>query len=162
MLRPILPEDEPRHLEFDNSLSDEDRYKRYFGVRSRMTHEEMAVLTQIDYSREMAFIATTMTADGEELTLGAVRASIDPDNTEAEFAMAVRSNYQGIGLGKLLLEKLIAYYKTNNTPFLMGFTMFENRNMANLAKSLGFTVSFDMEEHLIKMHMDLRTKAEDK
>lgn len=58
MLRPILPEDEPKHLAFDNSLSDEDRYKRYFGVRSKMTHEEMAVLTQIDYAREMAFIAT--------------------------------------------------------------------------------------------------------
>ncbi|GGP60556.1 protein lysine acetyltransferase [Shewanella algicola] len=158
MLRPILPEDEPKHLEFDNSLSDEDRYKRYFGMRSRMTHEEMAVLTQIDYAREMAFIATTTTTKGEELTLGAVRASIDPDNTEAEFAMAVRSDYQGIGLGKLLLEKLITYYKNNNTLYLTGFTMFENRNMASLAKSLGFTVSFDMEEHLIKMHMDLENK----
>ncbi|QIR14493.1 bifunctional acetate--CoA ligase family protein/GNAT family N-acetyltransferase [Shewanella aestuarii] len=153
MLRPILPEDEPRHMDFDNALSDEDRYKRYFGVRSKMTHEEMAVLTQIDYSREMAFIATTKLEDGQELTLGAVRASTDPDNTEAEFAMAVRTDYQGIGLGKRLLEKLIHYYQNNDTPVLTGFTMFENRNMANLAKSLGFEVSFDMEEHLIKMHM---------
>ena len=153
MLRPILPEDEPKHMDFDNALSEEDRYKRYFGVRSKMTHEEMAVLTQIDYSREMAFIATTKLADGQELTLGAVRASTDPDNTEAEFAMAVRTDYQGIGLGKRLLEKLIHYYRGNNTPVLTGFTMFENRNMANLAKSLGFEVTFDMEEHLIKMHM---------
>ncbi|QSX42475.1 bifunctional acetate--CoA ligase family protein/GNAT family N-acetyltransferase [Shewanella cyperi] len=155
MLRPILPEDEPKHLAFDNSLSDEDRYKRYFGVRQRMTHEEMAVLTQIDYAREMAFIATTREANGEDMTLGAVRASIDPDNTEAEFAMAVRGDFQGIGLGKLLLEKLIHYYLDNGTQVLSGFTMFENRAMANLAKSLGFTVTFDMEEHLIKMHMDL-------
>ncbi|GGI85386.1 bifunctional acetate--CoA ligase family protein/GNAT family N-acetyltransferase [Shewanella gelidii] len=155
MLRPILPEDEPKHMAFDNSLSDEDRYKRYFGVRSRMTHEEMAVLTQIDYSREMAFIATVTNEDGEEVTLGAVRASIDPDNTEAEFAMAVRGNYQGQGLGRLLLEKLTRYYKTTGTKVLTGFTMFENRSMANLAKNLGFQVEFDMEEHLIKMHMDL-------
>ncbi len=155
MLRPILPEDEPKHLAFDNSLSDEDRYKRYFGVRSRMTHEEMAVLTQIDYSREMAFIATITNEEGEETTLGAVRASIDPDNTEAEFAMAVRGNYQGQGLGRLLLEKMVRYYKTNGTQVLTGFTMFENRSMANLAKSLGFKVEFDMDEHLIKMHMDL-------
>ena len=156
MLRPILPEDEPKHLAFDNSLSDEDRYKRYFGVRSKMTHEEMAVLTQIDYAREMAFIATTKGVDGDDITLGAIRASIDPDNTEAEFAMAVRSDHQGIGLGKLLLEKLITYYKTNDTEVLTGFTMFENRNMASLAKSLGFTVTFDMEEHLIKMDMQLK------
>ncbi|MBT1445464.1 acetate--CoA ligase family protein [Shewanella sp. JM162201] len=154
-LRPILPEDEPKHLAFDNSLSDEDRYKRYFGARQRMTHEEMAVLTQIDYAREMAFIGTALDDKGEEYTLGAVRASIDPDNTEAEFAMAVRSDHQGLGLGKLLLEKLIRYYLGNETPVLTGFTMIENRNMANLARSLGFTVTFDMEEHLIKMHMDL-------
>ncbi|WOT06702.1 bifunctional acetate--CoA ligase family protein/GNAT family N-acetyltransferase [Shewanella youngdeokensis] len=157
MLRPILPEDEPKHLAFDNSLSDEDRYKRYFGVRSKMTHEEMAVLTQIDYAREMAFIATAKGEDGEDITLGAIRASIDPDNTEAEFAMAVRSNHQGQGLGKLLLEKLIRYYKANNTPVLTGFTMFENRNMASLAKGLGFEVTFDMEERLIKMHMPLKS-----
>ncbi|MCL1143122.1 bifunctional acetate--CoA ligase family protein/GNAT family N-acetyltransferase [Shewanella gaetbuli] len=156
MLRPILPEDEPKHMDFDNALSDEDRYKRYFGVRSKMTHEEMAVLTQIDFSREMAFIATTKLEDGQELTLGAVRASTDPDNTEAEFAMAVRTDYQGIGLGKRLLEKLIHYYRHNDTPVLTGFTMFENRNMANLAKSLGFDVSFDMDEHLIKMHMEFK------
>ncbi|MCG9696608.1 acetate--CoA ligase family protein [Shewanella sp. Isolate11] len=156
MLRPILPEDEPKHLAFDNSLSDEDRYKRYFGVRSKMTHEEMAVLTQIDYAREMAFIATAKAEDGDDITLGAIRASIDPDNTEAEFAMAVRSDHQGLGLGKLLLEKLIAYYKTNDTQVLTGFTMFENRNMASLAKSLGFSVTFDMEEHLIKMDMQLK------
>ena len=156
MLRPILPEDEPKHLAFDNSLSDEDRYKRYFGVRSKMTHEEMAVLTQIDYAREMAFIATAKGEDGEEITLGAIRASIDPDNTEAEFAMAVRSDHQGQGLGKLLLEKLIDYYKANDTEVLTGFTMFENRSMANLAKRLGFTVTFDMEEHLIKMDMALK------
>ncbi|WP_394129952.1 bifunctional acetate--CoA ligase family protein/GNAT family N-acetyltransferase [Shewanella maritima] len=156
MLRPILPEDEPKHIDFDNSLSDEDRYKRYFGVRAKMTHEEMAVLTQIDYSREMAFIATMESEDGQEVTLGAVRASIDPDNTEAEFAMAVRSNYQGVGLGRVLLEKLIRYYKNNDTEVLTGFTMFENRSMANLAKSLGFTVSFDMEEQLIKMEMPLK------
>ncbi|QFU22682.1 bifunctional acetate--CoA ligase family protein/GNAT family N-acetyltransferase [Shewanella eurypsychrophilus] len=156
MLRPILPEDEPKHLAFDNSLSDEDRYKRYFGVRSKMTHEEMAVLTQIDYAREMAFIATAKDNDGDDITLGAIRASIDPDNTEAEFAMAVRSDHQGQGLGRLLLEKLIAYYKDNDTELLTGFTMFENRSMANLAKRLGFSVTFDMEEHLIKMDMRLK------
>jgi acetyltransferase len=154
MIRPILPEDEPQHLIFDNALSAEDRYLRYFGVRSAMTHEEMAVLTQIDYAREMAFIAT-YDKDGEIITLGAVRASIDPDNTEAEFAMAVRSDYQGLGLGKLLLQKIIGYYQQQGTERLTGYTMFNNQNMASLAKSLGFIVSFDMEEQLIKMEMPL-------
>ncbi|MFQ6372351.1 GNAT family N-acetyltransferase [Shewanella sp. YIC-542] len=160
MLRPILPEDEPKHLAFDNSLSDEDRYKRYFGMRSPMTHEEMAVLTQIDYAREMAFIATIKDESGDDITLGAIRASIDPDNTEAEFAMAVRSSHQGIGIGKLLLEKLIRYFRDAGTQVLTGYTMFENRNMASLAKSLGFSVTFDMEERLIHMQMQLSAPQE--
>ncbi|MCL2914927.1 bifunctional acetate--CoA ligase family protein/GNAT family N-acetyltransferase [Shewanella corallii] len=154
-LRPILPEDEPSHHEFDSSLTAEDRYKRYFGVRAPMTHDEMAVLTQIDYAREMAFIATSKQPDGTEKTLGAVRATIDPDNTDAEFAMAVRSDHQGLGIGRLLLEKLIRYYRQNGTGAISGYTMFENRNMASLAKSLGFKVTFDMEEQLIYMHMPL-------
>ncbi|QDF67016.1 bifunctional acetate--CoA ligase family protein/GNAT family N-acetyltransferase [Shewanella sp. SNU WT4] len=155
MLRPILPEDEPKHLIFDNSLSAEDRYKRYFGVRAAMTHEEMAVFTQIDYAREMAFIAIDTDEHGEEITLGAVRASIDPDNTDAEFAMAVRSDYQGLGIGRLLLEKLIVFFTNKQTKSISGYTMIENRNMANLAKSLGFSVTFDLEDRLIHMHKPL-------
>ncbi|MBV7316358.1 bifunctional acetate--CoA ligase family protein/GNAT family N-acetyltransferase [Shewanella sp. NIFS-20-20] len=155
MLRPILPEDEPKHMVFDNSLSAEDRYKRYFGVRAAMTHEEMAVLTQIDYAREMAFIAIDTDANHEEITLGAVRASIDPDNVDAEFAMAVRSDYQGLGLGRMLLEKLMEYFTQKGTQSMSGYTMIENRNMANLAKTLGFSVTFDLEERLIFMHKKL-------
>lgn len=152
LMRPILPEDEPNHLAFDNSLSAEDRYKRYFGVRSAMTHEEMAVLTQIDYAREMAFIAVDQSKQ-TEVTLGAIRATIDPDNIEAEFAMAVRTNYQGQGIGRLLLVKLIEYYRTKQTKKLTGYTMLSNRNMASLAKQLGFKVTTDVEDGLIYMEL---------
>ncbi len=159
LVRPILPEDEPKHQDFDSSLSAEDRYKRYFGERARMTHEEMVLLTQIDYDREMAFIAVELDERGESKTLGVVRASTDPDNTEAEFAMAVRSDQQGVGLGRILLDKLIRYYQDNGTQSLMGFTMLQNKGMSELAKKLGFKVAIQLEDGLIEMHLDLKPQA---
>jgi acetyltransferase len=154
LLRPIRPEDEATHQEFDNALNKEDRYKRYFGERPRFSHEQMARLTQIDYEREMAFIATAKTATGFE-TLGVVRAQRDFDNVEAEFAIAIRSDLKNSGLGTRLLEKMVNYCRDRGTQELKGFTMLENSGMANLARKLGFTVQYDRDEGVMNMHMVL-------
>ena len=57
LLRPIRPEDEPAHKQFVRQVSDEDRYKRFFADVGELGHEELARMTQIDYDREMAFVA---------------------------------------------------------------------------------------------------------
>ncbi|MCP4323242.1 MAG: bifunctional acetate--CoA ligase family protein/GNAT family N-acetyltransferase [Alteromonadales bacterium] len=155
LVRPITAEDEVRHQLFDAALTEEDRYKRYFSQRGKMSHEEMAILTQIDYEREMAFIAVRIDESGEQETLAVVRASIDPDNIDAEFAMIVRSDLQGLGLGKILLDKLIRYQKTKGTTYLTGMTMLSNVGMATLAKKLGFEVERDIEEGVINMCLNL-------
>lgn len=155
LLRPITAEDEARHQTFDAALSEEDRYKRYFSPRGRMSHEEMALLTQIDYEREMAFIAVRINELNEQETLAVVRASIDADNIDAEFAMIVRSDLQELGLGKLLLDKLIRYQRAKGTTYLTGMTMLSNVGMASLAKKLGFEVQRDIEEGIINMSMRL-------
>ena len=112
LLRPIRPEDELNLQAFDNSQSKEDRYKRYFAELPQFSHEQMARLTQIDYEREMAFVAVANNAQGDEEILGVVRAQRDPDNTFAEFAMAIRSDLKGIGLGARMLKKMIDYLKS--------------------------------------------------
>lgn len=154
LLRPIRPEDETTHQAFDNALSREDRYKRYFGERPQFSHEQMARLTQIDYEREMAFIATAKTVNGFE-TLGVVRAQRDIDNTEAEFAIAIRSDMKNTGLGTRLLEKMVNYCREQGTHELKGSTMLENSGMANLARKLGFTVKYDSDEGVINMYINL-------
>ena len=156
LVRPIIAEDEARHQLFDAALTEEDRYKRYFSQRGKMSHEEMAILTQIDYEREMAFIAVRIDENNELETLAVIRASIDPDNIDAEFAMIVRSDLQGLGLGKILLDKLIRYQKTKGTTYLSGMTMISNVGMATLAKKLGFVVKRDIEEGVINMSLQLQ------
>jgi acetyltransferase len=100
----------------------------------------MARLTQIDYEREMAFIATATNASGREETLGVVRAVADPDNQEAEFAITVRSDLKGGGLGELLMRKLIHHFQSRGTRRMVGEVLKENERMLELARELGFEV----------------------
>lgn len=155
LLRPIRSEDELNLQAFDNSQSKEDRYKRYFAELPQFSHEQMARLTQIDYAREMAFVAVAHNNHKQEEILGVVRVQIDPDNTQAEFAMAVRSELKGIGLGARLLQKMIDYCRSQGTQEIVGCTMLENSGMANLARKLGFTVKYNREDGLIDMTLAL-------
>lgn len=139
ILRPIRPEDEAQHLAFLEKLDPIDVRMRVFHSRRSIERSELARLTQIDYEREMAFIATTQTATGEE-TLGVVRATCDPDNIEAEFGIVVRSDLKGGGLGERLMQKLICYLRARGTQRLVAQVLRENTRMIELAKRLEFDI----------------------
>ena len=126
VLRPIRPEDEPQHRAFVEQLAPGDLRLRFFYVRRELPRSELARLAQIDYAREMAFVAVRPDADGKEQTLGVVRATADPDNIEAEFAIVVRSDLKGRGLGHLLLDKMIRYLRSRGTERVVGFVLHEN------------------------------------
>jgi acetyltransferase len=141
-LRPIRADDEPRHREFLSQVTPDDLRLRVFHSRRSIEHSELARLTQIDYDREMAFIAT-LAADGEEKageeqTLGVARAICDPDNQDAEFGILVRSDLHGQGLGGLLMHKLITHLRERGTQRLVGTVLKENISMLKLARALGF------------------------
>ncbi|WP_445402130.1 bifunctional acetate--CoA ligase family protein/GNAT family N-acetyltransferase [Zobellella sp. An-6] len=150
LLRPILPEDEPAHKEFVAHVSDEDRYKRFF-ADVVIGHEELAHMTQIDYDREMAFVAVAGNGD----ILGVVRAVSDPDNSDAEFAVLVRSDLKGVGLGRLLMEKIIRYARQRGLHSLSGITMPSNRGMVVLARKLGFKVTMHLEDGIVELRLAL-------
>jgi acetyltransferase len=142
-LRPIRPEDEAQHRRFLEQLNPEDIRLRVFYSRRTIEHSELARLTQIDYAREMAFVATRPTAgDGEE-TLGTVRALVDPDNITAEFGVIVRSDLKGTGLGHRLMVKIIEYLRAHGTQRIVGTVLRENTGMLELARSVGFQESAD-------------------
>jgi acetyltransferase len=137
-LRPIRPEDEPQHRAFLELLDPEDIRLRVFYSRRSIEHSELARLTQIDYAREMAFIATRHIEGNGEETLGTVRATVDPDNHTAEFGVIVRSDLKGSGLGHRLMEKMILHLRARGTQRLVGTVLRINRGMLELAANLGF------------------------
>jgi acetyltransferase len=138
LVRPIRPEDEARHRAFAMQLAPEDIRLRFFSVRRELPRSELARLVQIDYDREMAFVALEAQPDGSLRTLGVVRAVADPDNVEAEFAIILGADAQGQGLGQRLLEKMVRYLQHHGTQRLVAVVLRENTAMRELATRSGF------------------------
>ena len=159
-LRPIRPEDEAQHLAFLQRLDDEDIRMRVFYSRRSIEHTELARLTQIDYAREMAFVAVATEGEGtacQAQTLGVVRAVADPDNIDAEFGITVRSDLKGGGLGELLMRKMISYLRTLGTRRLVATVLPQNVRMRQLARLLGFVEDgAQPDRDTIAIHLDLQ------
>ncbi|MCX4144035.1 GNAT family N-acetyltransferase [Paraburkholderia madseniana] len=159
-VRPIRPEDEAAHHDFVEAMTPEDLRLRFFGAVGSFDHSQLARMTQIDYDREMALIATVTSEDGFTRTLGVVRAVADPDNETAEFAAAVRSDQKGRRLGQLLMDRIIKYARARGTHWLVGEALRENAPMIALAKSCGFTITPTEDPGVVGFRMALDEPAQ--
>jgi len=135
LLRPIRPEDSELYADFFADVTMEDRRLRLFAPVKHLTHGFIARMTQIDYAREIAFVAIE-NATGR--LLGVVRYAADPDLRRGEFAVLVRSNLKGQGLGWLLMRHLIDYAKAEQLEQLVGMVLEENSTMLGMCRELGF------------------------
>jgi acetyltransferase len=135
-LRPIRPEDAARLMAFYAAARAEDLRLRFFHTRREVPRSELARFCQVDYDREMAFIVL----DGDEM-VGEVRAICDPDNLQAEFAIQVAGGWQRRGVGRHLLEKMLAYLRSRGTGAIVGQCLEENAGMAALARAVGIAVA---------------------
>ncbi len=155
LLRPIRPEDEPKLRAFYAGASPADMRLRFFMVRREVPHSELARYSQIDYDREMTFIALEDGAKADRL-LGEARALCDPDNVRAEFAIQVATEWQGRGLGRALLTKLMGYLRAQGTREVVGECLPENPGMVHLARELGFETHYAAETGSVALRCTLR------
>lgn len=141
LIRPIRPEDGERLHAFYENATAADMRLRFFMARREVPHSELARYSQIDYDREMTFIVLAPPdSQGRQPMVGEVRAVADPDNAKAEFAIQIASAWQGKGLGRLLMDKLIRYLREHGTAEVAGQCLPENTGMAALARRAGFEV----------------------
>ena len=154
LMRPIRPEDEPALREFYAHADPQDLRLRFFMARREVPRSELARYSQIDYDREMTFVALPL--GGPDELWGEVRALCDPDNHTAEFAVQVRSGRQGRGLGRYLMQRLIAYLRQRGTRELVGHCLPENTGMTALARQLGFAVDMTHEPGAVWMRLPLQ------
>ncbi|MEO6407521.1 MAG: bifunctional acetate--CoA ligase family protein/GNAT family N-acetyltransferase [Burkholderiaceae bacterium] len=160
VVRPIRPEDEAQHRAFASKLAPEDLRLRFFSIRRELPRSELARLVQIDYEREMAFVALEPQPDGTTRTLGVVRAVADPDNVEAEFAIILVADAQGRSLGHLLLDKMVRYLKDHGTQRLVALVLRENRAMRQLATRNGFRADAAQSDNTTQRYvLELRPAA---
>lgn len=155
VIRPVRPSDEASYQAYFRQLAAEDVHARYYCAFREPDHDQLARLTQIDYAREMVFIVTYADPSGQGAMLGEVRAVADPDNAQAEFGIAVRSDCHGQGLGKLLLDKMVRYSRSRGTGALVGSTLRHNAAMLALARSCGFTVKAAPDDECVSLHLAL-------
>jgi acetyltransferase len=142
-IRPIRPEDEGLYADFFAHVTKDDQRLRFFTVAPDLSHRFLARMTQIDYAREMAFAAISIASGA---LLGVVRMMADPDYRRGEYAILVRSDLKGRGLGWQLMRHLIAYAKSERLEQLDGSVLAANTTMLQMCRDLGFTVESDPDD----------------
>jgi acetyltransferase len=139
LLRPILPEDEPALQRAFARLTPAEIRLRFFAPVKRLSHLAAARFTQPDYDREMVLIVTDRGTPGATEIHGVVQISADPDNERAEYAIVVRRELTGRGLGTLLMRRIIEYSRRRGIHVIFGDVLRENTAMLRLCDELGFT-----------------------
>jgi acetyltransferase len=136
-IRPIRPEDAQAHAAFFSRLSPQDIRYRFFTAVRELSLEQTVRLTQIDYDREMAFIAVRE-ATGE--TVGVSRLACDSDGQSGEFAVIVQADMKGRGLASHLMHRLIDWARARGLREVVGQVLADNQPMLAFIRHLGFSV----------------------
>ena len=154
-IRPIRPEDAEAHTALVGRLTPDDIRYRFFSMLRELPPEQIARMTQIDYDREMAIIA----ARGGE-TLGVARLVRDADGEEAEFAILVDPALKGTGLGRHLMEQIIAWGRSQRLQTITGQILSDNTRMLAFIRRLGFVVKrIPDEPDVVEARLDMSIKG---
>jgi acetyltransferase len=140
-LRPVQPQDAPRLSDMVRRSTPEDVHLRFCGGMRQLAPAMAARLSQIDYDRQMAFVAEDRAGD----IVGVSRLISDPEGETAEFALMVRSDRQRQGLGGLLLQALLDHASQRGIGQLWGEVARDNHRMLDLGARLGFTPAPDAD-----------------
>lgn len=135
-IRPVLPRDALLYPDFFAKSSDDDVRMRFMAPRRHFPQEMALRLTQLDYDREIAFVA--LAPDGS--LAGVSRLVCDPDHESGEYALMVRSDLSGRGLGSALMNQLLEYARADGVKRVEGMVLAENAAMRALVTRLGFTI----------------------
>lgn len=144
--RPIQPDDEPLLRELLRHVTQEDLRLRFFESIKEFSHQFLAGLTQLDYAQAMAFVAIDE-ANGE--VLGVVRIHAEARHERGEFAILLRSDLKGRGLGWALMQLMIEYARSDGLKRIFGQILHENTVMLKMCRELGFEVKTDPDDYSI-------------
>ncbi|THD60330.1 MAG: GNAT family N-acetyltransferase [Bradyrhizobium sp.] len=144
--RPIRPEDEPQIHEFLRHVSSQDLRLRFFAPMKEFSHEFIARLTQLDYARAMAFVAFD---EATNELVGVVRIHSDSIYENGEYAILLRSDLKGRGLGWALMQLIVEYATSEGLKRISGQVLQENSVMLNMCRDLGFAVKSDAADQAL-------------
>ena len=139
-IRPLRPDDVGIERDFVSGLSDETRYNRLLGGAIKITDEYIRRLTHLDWTREVALAAITMLGDAETI-IGVARYVIDDSGTDCEFAIVLADSWQGRGIGRRMLAKLVSVARLRGLKRIYGDILSTNNAMLGTVRKLGFSIT---------------------
>jgi acetyltransferase len=153
-IRPIRPEDEPCMVKFHETLSERTVYLRYFhlmNLEQRTQHERLTRICFIDYDREMALVAERRNPEtGEQEILGVGRMMKIHGTSEAEVAVVISDKWQGRGLGKELLARLLIVGADEKLTKLTADILPDNREVMRICEKLGFALKHSLDDEVVR------------
>jgi acetyltransferase len=159
IIRPIRPEDEPAMVRFHETLSERSVYLRYFhliNLEQRTTHERLTRICFIDYDREMALVAVRRNPEsGDNEILGVSRLVKIHGTREAEAAVLISDQWQGRGLGKELLGRLLKVAAAEKLEKVSAGILPDNRGVIRICEKLGFAMKYSTEDEMMKAEFTL-------
>jgi GNAT superfamily N-acetyltransferase len=159
-LRPIVPEDKALLVEGFRRLSAESRYRRFMAPIEELTADQLRFLTEIDYVDHFAWLALDLDAAGHP-GVGVSRYVRIPEEPEvAEAAVTVVDDYQGRGVGTLLLEALGAVALENGITRFRGYALEDNRPILDVLEAMGATTAHD-SPGMLRIDVDLPARMEE-
>jgi acetyltransferase len=142
LVRPIRPEDEALYGAFLAAVTAEDARMRFLAPVGQLSHALIEYFTHLDYARAMAFVAIDE-ATGDLLAV--VRLHNNTANDSGEYAIVVRSDYKGRGLGWQLMQMMIAYGRARGLRSIEGKVLQENNAMLDMCRRFGFEIAIDLK-----------------
>jgi GNAT superfamily N-acetyltransferase len=135
-VRPIRPDDADRLVAFHSHLSPGTCYFRFFSYHPVLSDSEVERFTHVDYDNRVALVAVS-----DDLIIGVGRYDRHPGTDEAEVAFVIADEFQGHGIGSLLLDQLVDVARAHGITTFLADTLCENRQMLNVFLHSGFPVS---------------------
>lgn len=151
-LRPIKPTDEEAMAELFYSFSRETVYYRFFSYLKAMPHEKVAKFVNVDYENEMAIVALIKKA-GTETLIGSARYYVDKSTGLAEYAIAVKDDWQNRGVGIALFEHLIRVAKAKGIKGFVGYVLDTNTRAYRLMTRTGYPIETKWEDGVYTLTM---------
>lgn len=156
LIRPMKPEDAELVQTFVRKLSPQTKFFRFMNALRELSPAMLAKLTQSDYDKEIAFIATIERAEPEAIVgvteeqIGVCRYNTNPDGTSCEFAIVVSDDYQKSGLGRQLMQVLIRAAASRGLKTMKGVFLSDNDRMLKFVQAMGFVLTPDPEDNSVK------------
>lgn len=157
LIRPIHPSDENLERDFIERLSPQSRRYRFLGALKTPSAELLRQFTHPELLRGVAYIATIGEGPGSR-EIGVSRYSASPDGLSCECAVCISDEWQGKGLGTMLMHRLIETARHQGITRMYSIDANDNRDMRELAEHLGFSRTVDPDDPTLVIHtLDVRS-----